>query len=64
MQDITPLVMMKDDVYVDGDFWDYWRATFLPPSVTDMWDFVLDDIDNERSEFVRSVAWRGPGSVP
>ena len=64
MQDITPLVMMKDGVYVNGDLWDYWRATFPRPLVADMGDFVLDDIDDERSEFVRLLAWRGPPPPP
>lgn len=59
MQDVTPLLMMKDGVYVDGELLDYWHATFPRPSFADMWDFVLYDIDDERSEFVRSFAWRG-----
>ena len=28
-------------------------------SVHDMFDFVKYDIDNERAEFTRSLAWRG-----
>ena len=64
VQDLTPLTMMKGGVYVDGDHWDYWRATFLRPSISDMWDFMLNDIDDERNEFVRSLAWRGPPPPP
>lgn len=40
--------------------WEYWRDTFSHPSVTDMFNFVIDDIDDERAEFTRSLAWRGP----
>lgn len=54
--------MMKDGVYVSSELWDFWRDTFSVPSVTDMWDFMLQDIDDERTEFVRSLAWRGPYS--
>jgi len=40
-QDVIPLTMMRDGVYVDGDLWDYWRCSFARPSVSGMWDFVL-----------------------
>jgi hypothetical protein len=52
--------MFQDDVYVSGELWEYWRETFLRPSICEMWAFMLYDIDDERAEFVRSLAWRGP----
>jgi hypothetical protein len=62
MQDITPLMLMQNGVYVSGELWDYWRAAFPRPSVCEMWVFVMEDIDDERAKFVRSLAWRGPHS--
>lgn len=61
-QDVIPLTMMRDGVYVDGELCDYWRLSFPWPSVSDVWNFVLNDIDDERCEFIRSLAWRGPHS--
>lgn len=52
--------MTKDGVYVSGEIWEYWRDSFPRPSVEDMFNFVLHDIDDERAEFTRSLAWRGP----
>lgn len=52
--------MMKDGLYVDGELWDLWRESYPRPSFFDMWDFVLYDIDDECSEFVRSFASWGP----
>ena len=60
MQDIVPLTMMRDGVYVSGELWRYWRDTFSRASVRDMFDFVMHDLDDERAEFTRSLAWRGP----
>ena len=52
--------MMQDGVYVSGELWEYWRATFLRCSVRDMWNFVLSDLDDDRASFVRSLAWQEP----
>ena len=52
--------MMQDGIYVSGELWEYWRDTFPRPSVCDMFSFVVRDIDDERAEFTRSLAWRGP----
>lgn len=62
MQDVVPVTMMQDGVYVSGELWEYWRDTFPRPSVCDMWDFVMNDTDDDCAEFVRSLAWRGPRS--
>lgn len=43
VQDITPLIMMQDGVYVGGELWDFWRETFPRSSVSHMWDFVMHD---------------------
>jgi len=48
--------MMQDGVYVSGELREYWRAAFPQCSVRDMFAFVLYDIDDERAEFVRSLA--------
>lgn len=47
---------------MNGELWDYWRLTFPWPLVDEMWDFVLDDIDDDCAIFVRSLTWRGPHS--
>lgn len=60
MRDIVPLTMMKEGVYVSGELWEYWRDTFSHPSVIEMFNFVLDVIDDEHAQFTRSLAWRGP----
>jgi hypothetical protein len=52
--------MMKDGIYVSGELWEYWRDTSPRPSVGDMFSFVAHDIDDERAEFTRSLAWQGP----
>ena len=59
MQDVPPVTMYQDDIYVNGELWQYWRETFPHHSVHDMFDFVKYNIDNERAEFTRSLAWRG-----
>ena len=56
-----PLVTMyQDKIYVSGELWQYWQEAFPWHSVHDMFAFVKYDIDNERAEFTRSLAWRGP----
>jgi hypothetical protein len=49
--------MMQDGVYVSGELWEYWRDTFPRPLVCDMWDFLMNDIDDDRAKFVTSLAW-------
>jgi len=51
--------MYQDGIYVNGELWQYWWEPFPHRSVHDMFDFVKYDIDNERAEFTRSLAWRG-----
>jgi len=62
VQDVPPLTFMRDGVYVSGQLCDYWRASFPRAYVCEMWAFVMNDIDDECAEFVRSLAWRGPHS--
>ena len=61
-RDVAPLTMMQDGIYVSEELWEYWHDAFPCPSVRDMFDFVLRDIDDERAEFTRSRARRGPRS--
>ena len=51
--------MYQDGIYVNGELWRYWRETFPHRSIDDMFAFVKYDIDKERAEFNRSLAWRG-----
>ena len=60
MQDVLPLTMFQDGVYVNGELWNYWQETFVRPSIFEMFAFIMYDIDDKRVEFVRSLAWRGP----
>ena len=54
-QDVVPLTMMQDGVYVSGELWEYWHATFPRPLVHDMWNFVLYDLNNDRANFPRPL---------
>jgi hypothetical protein len=65
MQDVPPVTMFHNGmfhsgIYVDGELWQYWCEAFPRCSVLDMFDFVKNDIDDERAVFTRSLAWRGP----
>jgi hypothetical protein len=62
MQDVPPLTFYRDGIYVGGELWGYWWATFPHGSIDDMFVSVICDIDDERSKFTRSLAWRGPSS--
>jgi hypothetical protein len=53
---MTPFMFMQDGVYVSAELWDYWRDSFPWAFVVEMWAFVMDDIDDEHVEFVRSLA--------
>ena len=57
MQDVLPLTFFQDGIYVSGELWEYWRQSFLRPLVVEMFAFIAYDIDNERAEFSRSLAW-------
>ena len=52
----APLSIFFNEIYVSGDLWEYWRIAFPNMSVVDMFKFVEFDIDDERSEFLRSLA--------
>jgi len=56
---MPPVIMYQDDIYVNGELWQYWRETFPHRSIHDMFDFAKYDIDNECAEFTRSLAWQG-----
>ena len=55
-----PLTLYNNGIYVSGELWDYWRSTFPRSVVSDVFDLVRFDIDDERAEFTRALAWRGP----
>ena len=55
----TPLSIFYKGIYVSGELWEYWRIAFPNMRVVDMFEFVGYDLDDERSEFVRSLACRG-----
>ena len=59
MQDVPPITMYQDGIYVNGELWQYWGEAFPRRSVLEMFDFVKCDIDDERAVFTRS-AWWGP----
>ena len=60
MQDVLPITMYQDGINVSGELWQYWREAFPRRSVFDMFAFVKYDIDDERVEFTRLLAWPGP----
>ena len=57
MQDVLPITMYKDWIYVSGELWKYWCEAFSRHFVCDMFAFMKYDIDDERAEFTRSLAW-------
>jgi hypothetical protein len=48
--------MFQDGVYVSSELWSYWHETFPRPLFFEMFAFITYDIDDERGEFVRSLA--------
>ena len=57
MQDVRPVTMYQDIIYVSGELLQYWRKAFPRRSVCDMFAFMRYDIDDECAEFTRSLAW-------
>lgn len=51
VQDVVPVTMMCDGLYVDGDLWELWRDSRDNPLFTEMWHFVNETIDDERCFF-------------
>ena len=60
VQDIMPLTLYNNGIYVSGELWDYWRSTFPCSVASDVFESVRFDIDDERVEFTHALAWRGP----
>ena len=54
------MTMLRDGLYVDGDLWDYWRSAFPTPRVSEMFDFVLADIDDDRASLLDRLLSEGP----
>ena len=59
-QDVAPLTLYNDSIYVSGELWEYWHSTFPRSVARDMFEPVKFDIDDERDGFSRALAWRGP----
>ena len=56
MQDVLPVTIYQDGIYVSGELWQYWQEAFPRRSIYDMFAFVKYDIDDERAELTRSLA--------
>ena len=59
-QDVAPLTLYNDGIYVSGELWEYWRSAFPRSIAHDVFESVRFDIDDERAGFTRALAWRGP----
>ena len=46
MQDVPPVTMYQNSIYVIGQLWQYRRETFPHRSIDNMFAFVRYDIDN------------------
>lgn len=57
MQDVNPIIMMYDGLYVDGELWELWKLSHDRPSMADFWRFMESTYD-EGSEFTRLFAFR------
>ena len=59
-QDVAPLALYNDGIFVSGELWEYWCSAFPHSVARDVFESVRFDIDDERAEFTRALAWRGP----
>jgi hypothetical protein len=59
-QDVAPLTLYLNGIFVSGKLWGYWQRSFLGSTAVAMFEDVEWDVDDERAEFTRSLAWRGP----
>ena len=59
-QDVVPLNLYNDGIYVSGEFWEYWHSAFPRSVARDLFESVKLDIDDERAGFTRALAWHGP----
>ena len=59
-QDVAPLSLYNDGIYVSGELWEYWRSAFPHSVARDVFESVKLDIDDEHAGFTRALAWRGP----
>ena len=59
-QDVAPLNLYNDGIYVSGELWEYWRSAFPRSVARDVFESVKFDIDDECAGFTRALAWRGP----
>ena len=59
-QDVAPLTLYNDGIYVSGELWEYWRSAFPRSVARDVFELVKFDIDDERARFTRVLAWHGP----
>ena len=60
VQDMTPLMFIKMEFTLAVNCGIIGVLLFLKLLSMICGPFILDDIDDERTEFVRSLAWRGP----
>ena len=59
-QDVAPLTLYNDGIYVSGELWECWCLAFPRSVARDVFESVKFDIDDERAGFTRALAWRGP----
>ena len=58
-QDVAPLNLYNDGIFVSGELWEYWRSAFPRSVARDVFESVKLGIDDERAGFTRALAWRG-----
>ena len=56
-QDVAPLALYNDGIFVSGELWEYWRSAFPRSVARDVFESVRFNIDDERTEFTRALAW-------
>ena len=59
-QDVAPLNLYNDGIFVSEELWEYWRSAFPRSVARDVFESVKFDMDDERVGFTRALAWRGP----
>ena len=59
-QDVAPLTLYNDGIYVSRELWEYWHSAFPCSVARDVFESVKFDIDDGRAGFTRALVWRGP----
>ena len=55
-QDVAPLTLYNDGIYVSGELWEYWRSAFPRSIARDVFESVKFDIVYSRARLAQTSA--------